>query len=435
MPTWRQSPRRNLSGVQSKATEADIHRTLGVGNGAKPLRKKLVRAAILVALVAIVLLAGRVLFGRRAPTATRYITADVAHGDLRVVVSATGTLEALGTVEVGSEVSGRVQSVHVDYNAQVTKGQVLAEIDPVTLKAEATQANAQLAASKAAVDTAQATLTETTQALERAETQLARGLVPTKDVETARAAHARAKASLESAKANAALSAATSSSASYRLTKTKILSPIDGIVLSRSISTGQTVAASFQTPVLFKLAASLSQLELHVQIDEADIGRVREGMTAEFTVDAYPDRTFASKVASVRNEAKTSSNVVYYEAILTVDNAERLLRPGMTATANITSELVPNALLVPNAALRFTPPAPKAAGGFGPPSGPATPNPATSATAAGGAKRKRVHVVQGTSTVPVDVTVGASDGTKTEVRETTLTAGAKVATDVEEVGP
>ncbi|RYE84680.1 MAG: efflux RND transporter periplasmic adaptor subunit, partial [Myxococcales bacterium] len=293
---------------------------------------------------------------RPAPAA-RYETARVTRGELRVTVTATGTLQALGAVEVGSEVSGRVQSVSVDYNQQVKAGQTLAEIDPVQLRAETTQSHMQASAAAAAVRQAQATEEETKLALDRALTQQAAGLVSAQAVEAARASHARAVASVASARAQASLSQASASSSDWRLTKTRITSPIDGIVLARLVEPGQTVAASFQTPVLFRLAADLTRMTLHVKVDEADIGRVKEGQAAEFHVDAHGERVFASKVESLRNEATTENNVVTYEGVLSVDNAERLLRPGMTATATIIADRRTDAVLVPNAALRFTPPA------------------------------------------------------------------------------
>jgi len=353
--------------------------------------------------------------------------ARVTRGDVRVTVTATGTLSALGAVDVGSEVSGRVQNVYVDYNQRVTKGQVLAEIDPVELKAAAAQASAQLAANRAGITTAQATLFETTQTLNRAQTQLQQGLVATKDLETAHAAHARAEAAVESAKANAALASANVSSAAWKLTKTKIVSPIDGVVLSRSVAPGQTVAATFQTPVLFRLATDLAALELNVQVDEADVGRIREGLGAEFHVDAYPQRVFTSQVRSVRNEAKSSSNVVYYEAILTVDNSERLLRPGMTATATIASEVHANVLRVPNAALRFEPPAK---------TGPIGSLPSmTLAPLAPGRKRVYTLAADGRTLLPVELTPGASDGTNTEVTASSLLPDKNVIVDADDEAP
>ena len=403
----------------------DVARTLGVNRTKASGRFRRARFWLLAGALSLALAAGVGAAVRRAQSRSgqHYVMAQVTRGDVRVTVTATGTLSALGAVDVGSEVSGRVQNVYVDYNQRVTKGQVLAEIDPVELKAAAAQASAQLAANRAGITTAEATLFETTQTLNRAQTQLQQGLVATKDLESANAAHARAEAALASAKANATLASANASSAAWKLTKTKIISPIDGVVLSRSVAPGQTVAATFQTPVLFRLATDLAALELNVQVDEADVGRIREGLGAEFRVDAYPERVFTSQVRSVRNEAKSSSNVVYYEAILTVDNSDRLLRPGMTATATIASEVHENVLRVPNAALRFEPPAET-----GPASSPAT----TLAPLAPGRKRVYTLAADGRTLAPVELTPGASDGTNTEIAGTTLQPGKNVVVDADD---
>lgn len=276
--------------------------------------------------------------------------------DIQVVVSATGTVKGQNTVEVGAEVSGRVSKVLVDFNDHVTVGQVLAEIDPEQLKASVDEARARVAEADAATKQARATQIEARQAAERAKQQVAQGLVSQKEVEAAEATLARAEASAESAAASAQLVRATLKSQASRLDKTRIVSPIDGIVLSRLVEPGQTVTAGFQTPVLFKLAEDLRRMSLFVYVDEADIGRTREGQSATFTVDAYPDKVFPSKVVSLRNEPKEDQNVVTYEAVLAVDNSDLLLRPGMTATATIVAEVRKGALAVPNAALRFTPP-------------------------------------------------------------------------------
>jgi len=407
----------------------DVARTLGLNRTKTSGRWRRARWWLFAGALSAALVAGIGIAVRRAQSrsAQHYVMGRVTRGDVRVTVTATGTLSALGAVDVGSEVSGRVQNVYVDYNQRVTKGQVLAEIDPVELKAAAAQASAQLAANRAGITTAQATLFETTQNLNRAQTQLQQGLVATKDLETANAAHARAAAALESAKANAALASANVSSAAWKLTKTKIISPIDGVVLSRSVAPGQTVAATFQTPVLFRLATDLAALELNVQVDEADVGRIREGLGAEFRVDAYPERVFTSQVRSVRNEAKSSSNVVYYEAILTVDNSARLLRPGMTATATIASEVHENVLRVPNAALRFEPPAK---------TGPTGSSPATTlAPLAPGRKRVYTLAADGRTLTPVELTPGASDGTNTEISATTLLPEKNVIVDTDDEAP
>jgi len=366
----------------------------------------------------------------RPPAAARYEAAAVTRGELRVTVTATGTLQALGAVEVGSEVSGRVQSVAVDHNELVKKGQVLAEIDPVQLRAEVTQSRMQSAAAAASVRQAKATQEEARQTLERAEAQAKLGLVSAQSVEGARASLARAEAGVASAQAQAALSRASAGSSDWKLSKTRIVSPIDGIVLARLIEPGQTVAASFQTPVLFRLAADLTRMTLRVKVDEADVGRVREGQAAEFRVDAYGDQVFVSRVESLRNESTTSNGVVTYEGVLAVDNAGRLLRPGMTATATIIAERREDAVLVPNAALRFTPPSFRSGGGGPPGSGPS--RKAAPPLEAG---RKRVWVLRGVEPAPVDIKTGATDGNRTEVLSGELAAGVEVLTDVAESKP
>jgi HlyD family secretion protein len=417
--------------VTTEIGTEDVARTLGVHAGRASRGWRRAKGWLLFAVVLLALAAGIHFFLRaKADVPPRYVTEQATQGELRVTVTATGTLSALGAVDVGSEVSGRVQNVYVDYNQRVTKGQVLAEIDPLELKAASAQASAQLAANRAAIKTAAATLIEATQGLDRAKTQLAEGLVATKDLEAAQATHARAEAAVASAKANAALAEANLSAALWKVTRTKIVSPIDGVVLSRSVAPGQTVAAAFQTPVLFKLATDLAALELNVQVDESDVGRVQEGLVAEFRVDANPNRVFTSRVQTVRNEAKTSSNVVYYEAILTVNNAERLLRPGMTATATITSELRENVLRVPNAALRFEPPAPKR-----PAMGPGNAQPVLAPLPPG---KKRVYTLGPDARTPValEVTLGATDGTHTEITSTNVAVGTQLIVDIEDgAGP
>ena len=285
-----------------------------------------------------------------------WVTAPVERGELAVTVTATGTLSALDTVEVGSEVSGRVLAVHVDYNDQVRAGQVLATLDPEQAQARADEAAAQVAAAIAAQQRAAASAEEARQNLARARQLAESGLVSPQDLDASEATARRAEADVASARAQATVAQASLTATRSSLQKTQILAPIDGIVLARSIEPGQTVAASFQAPVLFTLARDLREMTLHVDVDEADVGKVREGQPATFTVDAYPGRTFPSAVLSLRNVPKTDQNVVTYEAVLGVTNDDLLLRPGMTGTATIATERRPDALLVPNAALRFTPP-------------------------------------------------------------------------------
>ncbi len=346
---------------------------------------------------------------------TRFKFEKAEQRDVRVTVSATGKLQGLNTVEVGAEVTGRVLRLLVDYNDKVQQGQLLAEIDPEQLRAAAEEARAQVLSADSNIKTAQATVAETARARKRAEEQAKTGLVSEKDLETAVAAAVRAEAALAAAKASAELSRAGLRSAESKLRKTKIYAPIAGVVLSRSVDLGQTVTAGFQTPVLFKLAEDLAKLVLYVDIDEADVGRVREGMEATFTVDAYPQRVFSSRVISFRNEPKTSQNVVTYEAVLSVDNSDRALRPGMTATATITSELLRDVLVVPNAALRFTPPVEAR---FGPPMGQVR------------SEQKHVHILRNGVATPIVVKPGASDGHVTQLLEKAVAPGDEVIVDV-----
>lgn len=290
-------------------------------------------------------------------TTAQYKTQEVKRGSLVITVTATGTLQPLKQVDVGSELSGTIRSVDVDFNDVVKIGQVLARLDTEQLQARVVQSRASLGAAEANLQVALATENETKLKLERQEMLIQKKLTSIEDVDVARAAYQRARASVESARAQVSMSRASLDSDETNLRKSVILSPINGIVLSRMVEPGQTVAASFQTPVLFTLAEDLRQMELNVDVDEADVGQVQQGQNASFSVDAYPDQRFTAKIVSVHYAPKVTQDVVTYEAVLTVDNSNLLLRPGMTATADIEVKKLKDALLIPNAALRFTPPA------------------------------------------------------------------------------
>jgi HlyD family secretion protein len=335
--------------------DPDVQERLGLGQGGRRRWRRLLVWGV----AALALLAAFVLWRARSTGtdgAGGYVTAPVERGDLAVTVTATGTLSAVDTVEVGSEVSGRVVAVHVDYNDEVRRGQVLATLDPEQAQASAQEAAAQVQAAAASLQRAQATAEESRVKLRRAEELAQSGLLSPQDLDTAQATARRAEADIASARAQATVAQAGLSAARSRLQKTEVLAPIDGIVLARSIEPGQTVAASLQAPVLFTLARDLREMTLKVDVDEADVGKVREGQNATFTVDAYPARVFPSNVISLRNVPKTDQSVVTYEAVLAVQNPDLALRPGMTGTATIRTEEKPDVLLVSNAALRFTPP-------------------------------------------------------------------------------
>lgn len=331
-----------------------IEETLGVSTESKSRRRWKWIATIAVLLIIAAAIIYWIRLGSTAPV--KYQTTDARRGALTVLVTATGDLQAVNTVEVGSEISGLIKMVYVDYNDRVSKNQVLATLDTERLQAEVVQARAQLSAAQASLEQAQATLNEQRGKTSRAEQLAEQNLISREELETSRAALTRAEMTVASAKSQIEVAKAALRMAETTLSKASIRSPIDGIVLSRNVEPGQAVAASFQTPVLFKLAEDLTRMELHVDVDEADVGQVHEDQAAEFTVDAYPDETFPAKITKLYYASKTVEDVVTYEAVLTVDNSDMLLRPGMTATANITTNKVSDALLVPNAALRFTPP-------------------------------------------------------------------------------
>jgi HlyD family secretion protein len=289
-------------------------------------------------------------------TAPTYKTQPVELGSLMVTVSATGNLEPINQVDVGSELSGIIETVNVDYNDAVKAGAALATLDVDRLEAQVFESQSALESARAKVLNAEATLAERRLSLDRAAELVRKELSPQTQLDEAEAAFKRAQAELASAKAQASQAEASLHARQTDLGKAVIRSPIHGIVLDRNIEPGQTVAASLQSPVLFTLAEDLTQMELHVAIDEADVGYVREGQAAIFTVDAYPDHSFPATITQLRYASETVAGVVTYEALLRVDNSDLLLRPGMTATAEIVVQTVEEAKLVPNAALRFEPP-------------------------------------------------------------------------------
>ncbi|MFO7155577.1 MAG: efflux RND transporter periplasmic adaptor subunit [Pseudomonadota bacterium] len=295
--------------------------------------------------------------GDREP-AVRFETVEARRGDLEVTITATGRVQGVNTVEVGAEVSGRIIEVLVEPNSQVRAGQLLARIDPEQFQAARQEALARVRVAEAAALQAEANLEEAEANLARAEAQRKEGLIASQEYDAIRAAAVRARAQMASARAQLQLERANLASATTRLDRTEIRSPIDGMVLSRLVEPGQTVNAGFQTPVLFKVTADLRRMRVHAQVDESDVGKVREGQRARFTVDAWPGRVFEARVEAVRNEPIEEQTVVSYETLLSVDNEEGLLRPGMTATVTIVVDDRKDVLLVPNAALRFRPSVP-----------------------------------------------------------------------------
>jgi HlyD family secretion protein len=285
----------------------------------------------------------------------QFRTDKVVRGDIEMAVTATGTVNPVTTVLVGTQVSGTIKNIYVDFNSPVKKGQLIAQIDPALFEAQVNQAKANLLLAKANVEKAEATSVDAKRTMERNKELLAKNLIAQSDFDTAETNYETAKASVSAAKSQVAQSEAALSSAETNLFYTKIVSPVDGIVVSRNVDVGQTVAASFQTPTLFSIAQDLTKMQIDTNVAEADIGNVKVGQDVEFTVDAYPDITFKGKVWQVRNAPITVQNVVTYDVVIQVDNPELKLKPGMTANVSIIISLRKDVLKIPNAALRFLP--------------------------------------------------------------------------------
>jgi HlyD family secretion protein len=392
----------------------------------------------LAALVVLLLAGGALLLLPGEKSAVRYETAEVQQGDLTVTVTATGTLEPVNQVDVGSELSGTIETVEVDFNDKVQRGQVLAHLDTDRLQAQVLESRASLQSNEAKVKEAQATVLETRLSFERCEKLAERQLCTAGDLDAARAAHTRAKAAEASARAQVAVARATLDGKETELAKAEIRSPIDGLVLLRQIEPGQTVAASLQAPILFTLAEDLSQMELHVAVDEADVGKITAGQDAVFTVDAWPERSFPARITQVRFAPRTIDGVVTYETLLAVDNSDLSLRPGMTATAVITVQQLQNVVLIPNAALRFTPPVTEAGqrrggGVFGmlfprPPMDQRRSNVERN----GG---QQIWVLRDGTTAAITVKTGASDGKFTALQSGDIQPGQQVVVDAVILNP
>jgi len=292
---------------------------------------------------------------RAAAADSAWRTAKVERGDIRVAISATGTLSAISTVTVGSQISGQVTEVLVDFNSQVRKDEVLARIDPSTYEAQIEAGNAQIASARASLSQAQATLRNAELDYRRKADLGKQKLVAQADVDLARAAYDQARAQVASTEAQIRQQTASTQSTRVNLDRTVIRSPVDGVVLTRTIEPGQTVAASLQAPELFTIAEDLSKMKIELAVDEADIGQVKQGLAVSFTADAFPDRQFRGVVDQVRLAATTTNNVVTYPVVVSVDNTDGTLLPGLTVNAEIEVSNRKDVLKVSNAALRYKP--------------------------------------------------------------------------------
>lgn len=360
------------------------------------------RGFLALLVLAVVAVAAWALFLRPPSQAYKFKTAPVARRDITALVSATGTLDSIIKVLIGSQVSGRLQKLYVDFNDRVKKGQVLAQIEPSTFRARVDEANAQIAKARANVADTQRTLKRSQELFnERIGTQA--------DLDTART-------KLQLAEADAKQAAATLNQAKIDLQNTTIFSPIDGVIIARNVSEGQTVAASLSAPTLFTLADDLSRLWIVANVDEADVGQVAEGQDVNFTVDAFPQTVFSGKVQLIRNSPITLQGVVTYETIVQVDNPGQRLRPGMTANVGIVVAKKKQVLSVPNAALRYRPPEEFTAKAEADEAA----QPVSEKKKPGGKKQKShvtVWILRNERPAAVRVKVGVTDGSYAEVKE------------------
>jgi HlyD family secretion protein len=348
-------------------------------------------------------------------------TATVSRGSVVETVEATGTLEAVTTVAVGTQVSGTIKALHADYNSQVRQGQVIARLDPSLFETQVEQARATVERLEADADAARVRVDDARVKLQRARELSERQLIPATDLETAEVAARQAVAALKGAEAQVAQGRATLRTHEVNLGHATIKAPIDGIVISRNVDVGQTVAASMSAPTVFVLAQDLRQMQVNTSVDESDIGRIRPGQQVEFRVDAYVDDTFTGTVRQVRLEPVVEQNVVSYVTVIDVPNADLKLKPGMTASVTIVVARADETLRVPNAALRFRP----AANVSG------APAQQTSALTADGPPAGRgagVWVLREGALARVQVRPGISDGITTAVASSELEEGVQVVT-------
>jgi len=318
------------------------------------MKKKTVWIAVIVVIV-VGLVLGVTLIKKGKAGDVQYRKEAVGRGDIQSLVVTTGTLNPIELVEVGSQVSGKIEKLNADYNSVVKKGEIVAELDLENLQMKIQQNEASYNSKVAALEQAKVSLDQLKNKYERAESLYAKQLLSIEDKETAQANYLDAKAGVMSAEAAVAQAKITLDLSKVDLSYAVIRSPVDGIVITRSVSVGQTIQASYTAPTLFEVATDLTKMKVECSVDEADIGKVKEGQKAQFTVEAFPNDTFSGIVQQVRFASTTTSNVVTYTTVINVDNPQLKLRPGMTATVSIIVGDAKNVIRVPNAALRFTP--------------------------------------------------------------------------------
>lgn len=359
--------------------------------------------------VLVLLAAAIYLLSRGKEDEAKFRTDKVVRGDIVKTVMATGTVNAVTTVLVGTQVSGTIKQIHVDYNSPVKKGQLIALIDPSVFEAQVQQANANLLSAEAGLQRAEANLADAKRTMERSRILFEKNLIARSELDSAETRYEAESAQLKASKAQIAQAGASLKLAETNLKYTRIISPVDGVVISRNVDVGQTVAASFQTPTLFTIAQDLTKMQIDTNVDEADIGRVIKGQKVEFTVDAYPDVTFEGEVWQVRNAPITVQNVVTYDAVIKVENPDLMLKPGLTANVSVIIATKKDVLKIPNAALRF--------------------KPSEKTREAGEKKGEGVWILEKGKPRRISITTGISDGNYTELSTGELKEGQEIIID------
>jgi HlyD family secretion protein len=365
-----------------------------------------------------------------SPKESPYVTMPVQRGNVTQVVSSTGTLQAVVTVLVGSQISGTIDKLFADFNTKVKAGEVVAQLNQDKFKAAVDQARANLLAAESSLAKAKVSVVDAQRTLERNRELRKRDLMPQSELDTAQTAYDAALAQVEVNKAQSAQAQAALNQATVDLNNTVIRSPVDGIVISRSVDVGQTVAASLQAPTLFTIANDLAKMEVHTNVDEADVGNVTEGQEVSFTVDAFPARRFKGRVHQVRNAPTVVQNVVTYDAVVRIDNKELLLKPGMTANVQFLVNRRENVLTIPNMAIRFKPPDQKdeaqellrreqtrAAPTIGARKTSRSPGGGGGSGGGRGGRRVTLYLLSAGKAEPVEVQLGITDGSKTEISD------------------
>ena len=356
-----------------------------------------------IVLTVIVIAAIIFLFSLLGNSSSKYVTKEITKGNITEYVEASGTIKPINTIAVGTQVSGTVAAIYVDYNSQVKKGQLLAELDPSLFQSNVDQSTAKLNNAQAAYSKAMANLEYKKNNYKRYEHLYAKNYVSRDDVELARSNYLTAQADVAAARAEMNASRATLNNNLTNLGYSKITSPVDGTVISRAVDVGQTVAASFNTPTLFEVAEDLTKMQIEVNVSEADIGNVKEGQNVEYTLDGYPDSVFHGQVTQVRLDSTTTSNVVTYTVIVSVNNDDLKLKPGMTANVSIITKQSKDVMCAPSIALKYTPDI----------NGPKYQN-------------QGIWILKNNEPERIDIETGASDDSNVEIISKKLNLGDKV---------